>query len=141
MSWTTPKTDWDTDDAIGTTDLNRIEENTSVLRTDTQGLLAREGKRPEGANQRMGVADITITETTNTGEVTISNTSITANTRIFLSIQSISGSHIEAATSMYCRVSEKTASTSFKIKGGIEPVSGGTYSDTMTVAYLLIEPQ
>jgi len=27
MAWSTPKTDWDTDDAVGTADLNRIEEN------------------------------------------------------------------------------------------------------------------
>lgn len=27
MTWATPKTDWDTDDAITTTDLNRIETN------------------------------------------------------------------------------------------------------------------
>jgi hypothetical protein len=31
MAWATPKTDWATSDAIGTTDLNRIEENTRVL--------------------------------------------------------------------------------------------------------------
>tara|TARA_R100001480_G_scaffold7322_1_gene14909 strand:+ start:19011 stop:19547 length:537 start_codon:yes stop_codon:yes gene_type:complete len=31
MAWTTPKTDWDTDDGIEDTDLNRIEENTEYL--------------------------------------------------------------------------------------------------------------
>ena len=32
MAWVTPKTDWATDDAVGTADLNRIEENISVLK-------------------------------------------------------------------------------------------------------------
>lgn len=27
MAWATPKVDWTTDDAVGTTDLNRIENN------------------------------------------------------------------------------------------------------------------
>jgi hypothetical protein len=31
MSWETPKTDWATDDGIGTADLNRIEESSVVL--------------------------------------------------------------------------------------------------------------
>jgi hypothetical protein len=31
MAWVTPKTDWATDDAVGTTDLNRIEGNLEHL--------------------------------------------------------------------------------------------------------------
>ena len=31
MAWVTPKTDWATDDAVGTTDLNRIEGNIDFL--------------------------------------------------------------------------------------------------------------
>jgi len=30
MAWQTPKTDWDTDDAVGTDDFERIEENTRL---------------------------------------------------------------------------------------------------------------
>jgi hypothetical protein len=32
MAWQTPKTDWDTDDGITTTDLDRWEENTRILK-------------------------------------------------------------------------------------------------------------
>jgi len=31
MSWATPKNDWDTADAVGSADMNRIEENTITL--------------------------------------------------------------------------------------------------------------
>lgn len=34
MAWATPKTDWSDDDALPYTDLNRIEENTSYLKSD-----------------------------------------------------------------------------------------------------------
>jgi hypothetical protein len=34
MAWITPKTDWDTNDGIGSADLNRIEGNTDYLKTD-----------------------------------------------------------------------------------------------------------
>ena len=33
MTWAAPKTNWSTDDGVGTTDLNRIEGNTLALRT------------------------------------------------------------------------------------------------------------
>jgi hypothetical protein len=32
MAWSTPKTDWDPSDVLASTDFNRIEENTNVLR-------------------------------------------------------------------------------------------------------------
>jgi hypothetical protein len=32
MAWQTPKTNWSTDDVIATTDLNRMEENTKILK-------------------------------------------------------------------------------------------------------------
>jgi hypothetical protein len=47
MAYETPKTDWATDDAIGTDDLNRIEENTRVIVAQQAGTM---GDDIESAN-------------------------------------------------------------------------------------------
>lgn len=75
----------------------------------------------EGSNARMGTATLV------GGTVTVSNTSVTANTRIFLTSQSDGG------TPGWLRVSARSASTSFTITS-----SSGT--DTSTVGWLLVEP-
>ncbi|WP_409469054.1 right-handed parallel beta-helix repeat-containing protein [Streptomyces sp. HC307] len=76
----------------------------------------------EGANARMGVATLN-----GTTAVTIANTSITANTRIFLTIQTPGGT----PASPY--ISGRTVGTNFQIK------STGA-SDTSVVAWALFEP-
>lgn len=75
----------------------------------------------EGTNARMGVATLI------GGTLVISNTSVTANTRIFLMCQTPGG------TPGFLRVSARTAATSFTILS-----SSGT--DTSVVAWLLVEP-
>ena len=113
MAWSTPKVDWATDDAVGTTDLNRSEGNIADIRINA------------AANGRMGVATITATN-----DVTVSNTSVTANTRIFLTVQSLNGG---AAQSYY--VSARTPGASFVISGA------ASLGENTVVAYLLFEPQ
>lgn len=75
----------------------------------------------EGANARMGVATLVA------GAVTVANTSVTANSRIFLTSQ------VDGGTPGWLRVSARTAGTDFTITS-----SSGT--DTSTVAYLIVEP-
>lgn len=76
----------------------------------------------EGSNARMGV------NTLSAGTVTVSNTSVTANTRIFLTCQDPNGGVPGAEY-----VSARTASTSFVI-------TSTSVADTCIVAWELIEP-
>lgn len=75
----------------------------------------------EGTNARMGVATLAA------GTVVVANTSVTANTRIFLTSQT------SGAAPGAVRVSARTAGTSFTISS-----TSGT--DTSVVAYFLMEP-
>lgn len=75
----------------------------------------------EGANARMGVATLVA------GTVTVANTSVTANSRIFLTSQ------VDGGTPGWLRVSARTAATSFTI-------TSSSATDTSTVAYLIVEP-
>jgi hypothetical protein len=74
----------------------------------------------EGSNAKMGVATLV------GGAATVANTSVTANSRIFLMSQ------VDGGTPGWLRVSARTAGTSFVITS-----SSGT--DTSTVAYLILE--
>lgn len=76
----------------------------------------------DGSNKRMGVATLVA------GTVTVSNSSVTANTRIFLSRQ------VAGGTLGHLSVGTVTASTSFVI-------NSSSNSDTSTVNWLLIEPK
>jgi hypothetical protein len=113
MSWATPKIDYTADTAPTQTDFNRIEGNIADIRFK------------EGANNRMGLASLS-----DASSVTVNNTSITANTRIFLTVNSLS-----SAGTPLIYVSAIVVGTSFTIS-----VSGGA-SLTATIAYLLLEPQ
>lgn len=75
----------------------------------------------EGTNARMGIATLVA------GTVTVSNTAVTANSRILLSGQDSSGAHGELT------ISARTAGTNFTITS-----SSGT--DTRNVAWLIFEP-
>lgn len=84
------------------------------------------GDRPsviEGANARMGTATLAA------GTATVANTSVTANTRIWLSAQTNGASGTPGAL----RVSARVAGTSFTI-------TSSSATDTSIVAYLLVEP-
>lgn len=75
----------------------------------------------EGANARMGVSTLVA------GTVTVANTSVTANTRIFLTSQADGG------TPGWLRVSARTAATSFTILSS-------SATDTSTVGWVMFEP-
>lgn len=75
----------------------------------------------EGSNCKQGTATLVA------GTVVVSNTSVTANSRIFLTTQSVGG------TAGFLVVSARTAGTSFTILS-----SSGT--DTSVVAYQIFEP-
>lgn len=75
----------------------------------------------EGANAKQGTATLVA------GAATVSNTSVTANSRIFLT------SNVDGGTPGFLRVSARVAGTSFTITS-----SSGT--DTSTVAYVIFEP-
>jgi len=77
----------------------------------------------EAANGRMGIAALTGTS------LVVNNTSVTANTRIFITVQNGSGANYGP-----CYVSDITVGVSFKINLYISPTG------TVNVAYLLIEP-
>jgi len=114
MAWQTPKTDWAADDGITSDDLNRIEGNVADFRFSG------------GANGRLGVATFD-----NAASVTVNNTSVTANTLILITCNSLT---FYAGTPIFY-ISAKTPGVSFVIN-----VSGGS-SIYGTVAYLLLEPQ
>lgn len=76
----------------------------------------------DGSNKHMGVA------TLSGGTVTVSNTSVTASTRIFTSRQTTGG------TLGHLSIGTVVASTSFVI-------NSSSATDTSTVAWLLIEPK
>lgn len=113
MAWSTPKTDWASSDGIGTTDMNRIEGNIADIRFKG------------GTNGRIGTASFANEETS-----AVSNTSVTANTLIFLTCNSLTGSGSGAF-----HVSAKTAGSGFTISA-----PPGT-TVTASVAYMLCEPQ
>lgn len=78
-------------------------------------------KVKEGSNAKMGTAVLVA------GTVTVSNTSVTANSRIFLT------SNADGGTPGFLRVSGRTAATSFTI-------TSSNAADTSTVAWLIVEP-
>lgn len=89
---------------------------------DCRVLQAGSGLRvKEGSNAKQGTATLVA------GSVTVSNTSVTANSRIFLTSQ------VDGGTPGFLRVSARSAGVSFTITS-----SSGT--DTSTVAYQIFEP-
>lgn len=100
--------------------------NQDVMTLDRTGNLSlvNEGgglRVKEGSNCKQGVATLVA------GSVVVSNTSVTANSRIFLTGQSDGG------TPGFLRVSARTAGTGFTI-------TSSSGSDTSVVAYEIFEP-
>lgn len=77
----------------------------------------------EGSNAKQGVATLVL------GTVVVANTSVTANSRIFLTVQSLGTVTVPSALA----VSARTASTSFTILAS-------DLTDTSVVAYEIFEP-
>lgn len=105
---------------------NWLPGNNNAMRLDRNGTLslpaAGGGLRVrEGSNCKQGTATLAA------GTVTVANTSVTANSRIFLTGQADGG------TPGFVRVSSRVPGTSFTITS-----SSGT--DTSTVAYEIFEP-
>lgn len=98
---------------------------TTLGTTTTQGIdvnLAGTGLRvAEGANAKQGTATLTA------GTVTVANTAVTANSRIFLTGQVLGG------TAGGLNVTSRTAGTSFV-------VTSTNAADTSTFAYEIFEP-
>lgn len=103
---------------IGRTGANAIEVGGAELRVNTVG---RGLRVKEGSNAKQGTAVLVA------GSVVVSNTSVTASSRILLT------SNTDGGTPGWLRVSARTAATSFTITS-----SSGT--DTSTVAYQIFEP-
>lgn len=78
-------------------------------------------KLNDGANEQMGIATLV------GGTVTVNNTKITANTRIFYAVD------VAGGTQGFLRISARTAGTSFTITS-----TSGT--ETSTVVWMLVEP-
>lgn len=120
MAWSTPKTDWATDYLVGTADFNRIEGNIADMRMNA------------AANGRMGTASVVLSG--GKGTATVNNTSITANTKIFLTVRSTTGSADETIV-CYCLTISAGASFTIKV------ISSSGSVETVGVDYLLFEPQ
>lgn len=106
----------------GSTRLHTV--NSFVTEGDLQNDVVGKGLIiKEGANARSGVATLVA------GTVTVANTSVTANTRIQLTIQSLG----TVAAPKAIGITARTAATSFTI-------TSADNTDTSVVAWLLIEP-
>lgn len=102
---------------------NEIQMLTDVHNNHNSGLVGWDAiSLKDGSNKRMGQATLVA------GEAVVSNTSVTADTRIFLSHASSGG------TLGHLHISARSAGVSFTITS-----SSGT--DTSTVNWLLIEPK
>lgn len=102
--------------------LYRLSANT--LATDDDFVFTTAGKGlkiKEGTNAKMGMA------TLSSGAATVNTTAVTANTRIFLTVQTAGG------TQGFLRISARVANTSFTI-------TSTSATETSTVAWLLVEP-
>lgn len=76
----------------------------------------------EGSNATMGTLTLN-----GTSEVTVSTTAVTANSRIFLTSNTVGGTPLGVAY-----VSSRVANTSFGVKGAA--------TDTSVVAWMIVEP-
>lgn len=115
--------EWGSGSATRDVTLARTAANLLTLTTADLaiGTAGRGLQVKEGANARMGTLVLT-----GATPVVVANTSVTANTRIFLTANAPGG------TPGHFWVSARSAGTSFSVTG--------TAGDTSTVAYLLVEP-
>ncbi len=99
-----------------------LVQNALQVSGDISSMKVGSGLRiTEGVNCKQGVATLVA------GSVSVGNTSVTANSRIFLTSQ------VDGGTVGFLRVSARTAGTSFVI-------TSSSATDTSTVAYQIYEP-
>lgn len=103
--------------SLGNTGDVTVTSGNVILSTVGKGLTVK-----EGTNARMGTGTLN-----GATEVTISTTAVTANSRIFLTIQAPAGT---PSGTIY--VSSRVAATSFGVKSAA--------SDTSTFAWMIVEP-
>lgn len=101
-------------------DVNLYRGGADLLKTD-DGLIADRLQVREGANATMGVAVLVA------GGATVSTTKVTANSRIFMTVQ------VPGGTVGSPRVASRIAGTSFTI-------ASSQGADTSTVGWFLVEP-
>lgn len=118
----------------GAQTLAGVKTFTSDITASTSNIIAATAGKglqvKEGSNARMGTA------TLSSGTVTISNTSVTANTRIFLNRYSVNSSSALGLLS----VGTVSASTSFVINALKEADATVQTNDVSIVHWLLVEP-
>jgi hypothetical protein len=108
----------------GAPDTNLYRAGAALLATDSSFAVETAGaglRVKEGANAKQGTAVLVA------GAVTVADTAVTANSRIFLTSQ------VDGGAPGFLRVSARVAGTSFTVTS-----SSGT--DTSTVAYEIFEP-
>lgn len=103
----------DSDNSLGPMTINRSDWS---VKTVGKGY-----RTAEGSNAKQGVATLVA------GTVTVANTAITANSRIFLTSQ------VDGGTPGFVRVASRIAGTSFTI-------TSSNAADTSTIAYEIFEP-
>lgn len=111
-------------DGTGGEDTNLFRSAANVLATNDDFAIKTAGKGlkvQEGSNAKMGTAVLA------GGTVVVTNTSVTANSRIFLTNNAPGG------TPGWLRVSARTAGTSFTILSS-------SNTDTSTIAWMIVEP-
>ncbi len=109
-----------------TADTNLYRSAANVLATDDDLSIVTAGKGlrvAEGSNAKMGVATLV------GGTVVVSTTAVTANSRIFLTTQSLGTVAVASALA----VTARTAATSFTI-------TASAPTDTSVIAWMLVEP-
>src|SRR5262249_39141703 len=108
-------------DSTGSAAATTVTGNTTVNGNLTLGTVGNEFSIKEGTNASMGAATLAL------GTVTVNTTAVTANSRIFLTIQSAAG----VIGTPY--ISARTAGTSFTI-------TSTSALDTSKIAWLIVEP-
>ncbi len=103
---------------VGAVDYSKVAQ---LAGSNAQAFSAKGLKVSEAANSGQGIAVLVA------GAVTVSNTGITANSRILLTSQ------VDGGTVGFLRVSARVVSTSFTI-------TSSNAADTSTVAYQIFEP-
>lgn len=113
-------------DGTAAVDTNLYRSAADILATDDDFAIKTAGKGlrvKEGSNAKMGTATLVA------GTVTVATTAVTANSRIFLTVQSLG----TVAVATPIAVTAVTAATSFVI-------TSASITDTSVVAWMLVEP-
>lgn len=117
--------DYNTSNVVSITAAVNIYANDLSIQTTGKGI-----KIAEGSDAKMGIATLTA------GTVTVSNTSVTANSRIFVTRQSINGS----LSAGVININNVIPGTSFDIEALTPSTATLEINDNSIVAWTIIEP-